>query len=443
MIEKEPKKISPMKKKKTSGGLPKRNNKKKMKPWKIVLIVLAVLVVLGVAGGIIAYSACYEDISNRPYEQKQKTQVISADGVMIAELFERNQTYVTLDQIPQDLVNALVATEDSRFYEHGGIDPIGIARSLVANIVGGDATGQGASTLTQQLARLLYLDDISTESGFMDSLTRKIKEISIAFQLEDKYTKDQILEMYLNEYFFGSNAYGVEEAAQTYFGKSVSQCNLAECAMLAGLPQAPSAYAPNSNFEAAKARQQQVLGRMVDAGYITQAQADEAYNTELTIIPLDQSEAALNNQITAGYEEFVAKALQEYAEYAAPTYMQQNNITDESEAIRAIRGELSSGGYIINTTVDTRYQNAAVETAAEYIDSYGLDVAAGEDTAIVSVNRDGSVVAYYGGASEVDMADTPVQPGSNIKPLYYSGVFEQGKISTNDTVVYEPTSFNG
>lgn len=435
--------------KKPRGGLPKKHPKKKS-PWKIALIVIAVLLVIGVVSGIIMYSACYEDISNRPYEQKQKTQVISSDSQVIAELFERNQTYVSLSQVPKDLQNALIATEDSRFYEHGGIDPRGIMRSLVSNIIGGDATGQGASTLTQQLARLLYLDDISTEDSTWDSIKRKVSEISIAFQLEKKYTKDQILEMYLNEYFFGSSAYGVEEAAKTYFGKDVSQLNLAECAMIAGLPQAPSAYAPNSDFEAAKNRQKQVLDRMVATGYITQEQADAAYNTELTIIPQDQALAAINNQITPGYEEYVQKALNTYAEYAAPTYMKQNNITDQDQAEEEIRDNLASGGYKIYTSIDTRFQNDAIETATATIENYGLDTRSepvdeypGEDVAIVSVDRDGAVKAYFGGVSDVDMADTPLQPGSNAKPLYYSGVFEKGILSPNDTVLDKTEDFGG
>ncbi|MEG2651050.1 MAG: biosynthetic peptidoglycan transglycosylase, partial [Eubacterium sp.] len=226
------------KRKKTTGGkgspqrgLPKKN-KAKLRPWQIVLIVLVILFIAGCATVFALYQANRVDISGDTYTTKEKTQIISSDNVVIAEIFSKNQSYVSLDQVPQDLRNALVATEDSRFYTHNGVDFFGIARSLVGNLVNRSATGQGASTITQQLARLLYLPDIGSEQTFSDSINRKFKEISIAWQLEEKYSKDQIMEMYLNEYYFGSSAYGVEEAAETYFGKTVAECNLAECAML-------------------------------------------------------------------------------------------------------------------------------------------------------------------------------------------------------------------
>ena len=156
--------------------------------------------------------------------------------------------------------------------------------------------------------------------------------------------------MYLNEYYFGSASYGVQAAAQTYFGKNVSDLNLAESAMLAGLPQAPSAYAPNANFEAAKNRQAQVLARMVKEGYITQEQADQAAATEITIMPW--SEEQTNDDIKDGYGAFINAALQEYAEALAPSVMKQKGV-DEEEAVKQIRENIANGGYRVYTTINT------------------------------------------------------------------------------------------
>ncbi len=308
----------------------------------------------------------------------------------------------------------------------------------MGNLLSGSATGQGASTLTQQLARLLFLPDISGEQTRTDSINRKFKEISIAWQLEDKYSKDQILEMYLNEYYFGSSAYGIEEAAQTYFGKTVSDCNLAECAMLAGLPQAPSAYAPNNDFEAAKARQGVVLGRMVKEGYITQAQADEAAATEIVVAPWSPDE--LNNQITDGYDAFVDQALEEYAKYQAPQVMKEQGLS-EDEAITYVRTQIAGGGYKIYTTVNTAYQTTAIDAVVSGLAGYGYDES--YTGALVSVDLDGAILAYYGGNTDLDMASSTRQPGSNIKPLYYSGAFEQGIFTPSSTIVDEKTTFGG
>lgn len=425
-------------------GLPRKSKpKKKMPPWKIVLITLAVIFVVGCISVFAFYQANRKDISDYSYQMKEKTQIFSADNQIIAELFTENRTYVSLDQIPKDLQNALIATEDSHFYKHNGIDYFGMARAMVSNVLSGSATGQGASTLTQQLARVLFDLDLADEQTITDSFSRKFKEISIAWQLEDKYSKDQILEMYLNEYYFGSAAYGVQAAAQTYFGKNVSDLNLAECSMIAGLPQAPTAYAPNSDFEAAKKRQSEVLGRMVKEGYITQEEADAAAAQELTIMPW--SETDINNQIRDGFDEFVSQALQQYAEYAAPAMMKERGLSEE-DAIQQIRNSIASGGYKLYTTVNVDYQNNAVEAVRSGLDRYGMTADIGDTGALVTVDQNGAVRAYYAGTNEfneVDMADTPRQPGSNIKPLYYSGAFEKGVYSPSDTIKDEPTSFGG
>ncbi len=430
--------------KKKSKGLPKKNKKKNGK--KIFLTVLTVLLILAAVGAVgiyLLYTANRMDISGIAYTPKEKTEIYTADHVQIASLYTQNRTYVSIDQVPQDLKNALVATEDSRFYSHNGVDYIGVLRALASNVLGRSSTGQGASTLTQQLARLLYLPDIATESTFMDSLNRKFKEISIAYQLEEKYTKDQIMEMYLNEYYFGSGAYGIEAASETYFGKPVSQLNLAECAMLAGLPQAPSVYAPNVDFEAAKARQKQVLQRMVAAGYITEQQSTDAYNTPINVVPW--SENSINNQISAGYQDYVNMVLQEYAKSVAPTVMKERGLS-EDEAIAYTRSNVASGGYKFYTTVYSTYQTDAISTMENRLANYGFDQSQGYTGALVTVDRDGAVMAYYGGNeaySDIDMADSPRQPGSNIKPLYYAQAIETGLYTTSSTLKDEPINING
>ena len=434
------KKKSPNKPRKSQQGVGLPKKKKKTKTWKKVLLILVILFTAGLVAGYIYYQGCRVDISDDVYQMKEKTEVYSSDNVKIGEMFTENRTYVNIDQVPDNLKNALISVEDSRFYSHGGVDYVGIARAFVSNLLNRSATGQGASTLTQQLARILYLPDISTESTFKESLDRKLTEISIAKQLEEKYSKDQILEMYLNEYYFGSGAYGIEEAAQTYFGKSISDVDLAEAAMLAGLPQAPSAYAPNSDFEAAKTRQKEVLDRMVSQDYITQEEADAAYAEELTIVPWSSEEAL--NMITDGYEKFVDQALEQYAEYAAESVMQERGVSRD-DAIDYIRTDLASGGYKIYCTVNTNYQQEAQTAMTTKLDAYGLDQANGDTGAIVTVDQDGAVLAYYGGNTDINTANTARQPGSNIKPLYYSGAIENGVVTTSTIISDEPISING
>jgi penicillin-binding protein 1A len=413
----------------------KKRKKKNHIALKIV-VVLLILSILGVGVLYSIYAANRVDISDYQYQAKDKTEIYSSDNVLIAELYIKNRTNVTIDQIPETLQQALIATEDSRFYKHSGIDLYGIARATVSNIVS-KGNGGGASTITQQLSRLLFLPDIATEQNISQTITRKLKEISIALQLEEKYSKAQILEMYFNEYYFGSSAYGIEEAARTYFNKSISEVNLAESAMLAGLPQAPSAYAPNSNFEAAKDRQLQVLERMVKEEYITQEESDAAAATEIII----RDPATINNddQIVDGYEAFVSRALNEYASTRASAVMQERGIT-EDQAISYIKENIASGGYRMYTTVNSTCQMDAIDSLVDGLDNYGMY---DETGSIVTVDLDGSVMAYYGGNTQIDMANTQRQPGSNIKPLFYAAAMDKGLISPSTLILDAYTDFGG
>ncbi len=201
-------------------------------------------------------------------ELQTPMQIYSSDGQLISQFGEKRRIPLTLNEIPKELVEAFIATEDSRFYEHGGIDPIGIARAALAVAVSGHAV-QGASTITQQLARNFFLSNKKT-------LTRKLKEIFIAIHIDHVLTKDEILQLYLNKIYLGHRAYGVGAAAQVYFGKNVNQLTLSEMAMIAGLPKAPSTMNPLYSLKRATERRNVVLMRMLSEHYITQVQYDQA-----------------------------------------------------------------------------------------------------------------------------------------------------------------------
>ncbi|MGY6027505.1 peptidoglycan glycosyltransferase/peptidoglycan DD-transpeptidase MrcA [Phytobacter sp. AG2a] len=195
-------------------------------------------------------------------------QVYSADGELIAQYGEKRRIPLTLSQIPPVMVKAFIATEDSRFYEHHGVDPVGIFRAASVALFSGHAS-QGASTITQQLARNFFLSPERT-------LMRKIKEVFLAIRIEQLLTKDEILELYLNKIYLGYRAYGVGAAAQVYFGKNADQLTLSEMAVIAGLPKAPSTFNPLYSLDRATSRRNVVLSRMVSEGYITQTQYAEA-----------------------------------------------------------------------------------------------------------------------------------------------------------------------
>ncbi|MCD6271798.1 MAG: transglycosylase domain-containing protein, partial [Deltaproteobacteria bacterium] len=194
------------------------------------------------------------------YRPSAVTRIYSSDNILLAELFAEKRDPVPIEDIPAFLKEALVATEDRKFYNHIGIDLKGIMRAIIKDIMAG-AFVEGASTITQQLTKTLFLTSRKT-------LMRKIKEALLALQLERRYTKSEILELYLNQVYFGSGAYGVESAARIFFGKSVKELNLAESALIAGMPKAPSVYSPLINPELAIKRRNIVLKQMLQTGII-------------------------------------------------------------------------------------------------------------------------------------------------------------------------------
>ena len=244
----------------------------------LVFFIVIIIGSIGISGAYLYLSNNLPKISSlEDYRPPIITTVYSDDNRKIAEFFKERRVLLPLSQMPEMLKKAFVAAEDARFYKHQGIDILSIFRAFYKNIEAG-AIIQGGSTITQQVTKSFLL---TPERSY----TRKIKEAILAYRIDKKFTKDEILYLYLNQIYLGHGAYGVEAASENYFGKSANELNLAECAILAGLPQAPSRYSPFKYPERAKQRQIYVLNRMVEEGFITNIQATEAINTVLDIKP--------------------------------------------------------------------------------------------------------------------------------------------------------------
>ncbi|MBQ4778949.1 peptidoglycan glycosyltransferase/peptidoglycan DD-transpeptidase MrcA [Pectobacterium versatile] len=264
-------------------------------------------------------------------------QVYSADGELIAQFGEKRRIPLKLDQIPPELVHAFIATEDSRFYDHHGVDPVGIIRAAYIALTSGHAS-QGASTITQQLARNFFLSPERT-------LIRKIKEVFLAIRIEQLLTKDEILELYLNKIYLGYRAYGVGASAQVYFGRPVDQLTLSEMAMIAGLPKAPSTFNPLYSYDRAVARRNVVLARMKDENYITQSQYD----------------VARNEKLVANYH---APDISFSAPYVAEMARQ--------EMVKRYGEDAYNDGYKVYTTVTKKLQTAAQDALRNNILAYDM-----------------------------------------------------------------------
>jgi penicillin-binding protein 1A len=271
------------------------------------------------------------ELSN--YRPKLPLRVFSEDNVLIGEFGEERRHLTPIGDIPKVMKDAVLAIEDARFYQHGGVDYIGVVRAALANL--GRIKSQGASTITMQVARNVYL---STEKTY----TRKIYEILLTFKLEHLLSKDQILEIYMNQIFLGNRAYGFAAAAEAYFGKSLQSLSVAEAAMLAGLPKAPSAYNPISNPKRAKSRQLYIIERMLENGFISADQAESAKREELRV------KSNANN--TGVHAEYVAETVRQlmFAQYGEETYTRGLNVyttlhaADQDVAYQALRRGLMS-----------------------------------------------------------------------------------------------------
>lgn len=360
-------------------------------------------------GGLVAYHAAQlPPISELTVPKRPPNiAILAADGSLLANRGETGGRTITIGEIPPYLPKAFVAIEDKRFYEHFGIDPVGITRAVVTNLRGRGGM-QGGSTLTQQLAKNLFLTQERTAA-------RKIQEAILALWLEQTYSKDQILELYLNRVYFGSGAYGVEAAAQRYFNKSARSVTIAEAAMLAGLVQAPSRLAPNRNPELAEKRAQLVIAAMADQGFITQQAAKTAL-----VAPAEAAE-----RIGAGS-----------VNYAADYVM---DVLDDF--IGAVDGDVT-----VLTTIDTKLQASAETILVEALAAQGAKLSASQG-AVVSLAPDGALRALIGGRdytkSQFNRATAARrQPGSSFKPFVYLTAIERGL--TPDTIRDDsPVSIKG
>ena len=298
--------------------------------WAVGLVFagfLSLLMVVGVAM-VMAYPQLPDTSDLAEYRPKLPLRIYTADGALMGEFGEERRNLTPIREIPQVMKDAVLSIEDSRFYQHGGLDYLGLIRASIANL--SKRKSQGASTITMQVARNVYL---STEKTY----TRKIYEILLTYKLEHLLTKDQILEIYMNQIFLGNRAYGFASAAETYFGKSLKDISIAEAAMLAGLPKAPSAYNPISNPKRARSRQLYIIDRMEENNYITAKQALEAKAEPLRIRPsIDK------NRIHA---EYVAETVRQlmFAQYGQETYTRGLNVyttlqsSEQNAAYQALR----------------------------------------------------------------------------------------------------------
>ncbi|WP_199739093.1 penicillin-binding protein 1A [Herminiimonas sp. KBW02] len=302
---------------------------------RLTLGVIGLITGLGVIGALILVFALAMAYPNLPaldsltdYRPKIPLRIFSADNVLIGEFGEERRNLVHIREIPDIMKKAVLAIEDDRFFEHGGVDYVGIVRAAVHNLSGG--ARQGASTITQQVARNFFLSSEQT-------LKRKIYEVLLAWKIEKNLTKDQILEVYMNQIYLGQRAYGFSSAAQIYYGKKLQQITIAEAAMLAGLPKAPSAYNPVVNPKRAKARQQYILQRMYQLGYISEPQYMQAKDEELKI--------KTNSSEFGVHAEYVAEMTRQlvYEQFKEETYTRGLNVfttitkADQDAAYLAVR----------------------------------------------------------------------------------------------------------
>ncbi|MEL4068696.1 transglycosylase domain-containing protein [Ochrobactrum sp. GPK 3] len=353
---------------------------------------------IGLAGVLVYFAAKMPpttdwEIPDRP----PNVRIVDVSGKLIANRGTTGGEAIGLHEMSAFIPKAVVAIEDRRFYSHFGIDPIGLARAIVTNAVSGRAV-QGGSTLTQQLAKNLFLSPDRT-------LERKVQEVMLALWLEHKYTKDQILEMYLNRVYLGSGAYGVDAASRRYFSKSAKDVNLMEAATLAGLLKAPSRLSPARDPEAAAARAKLVLGAMREEGMIDDQQVAIAESEPPTRAP----------SFWQGSENYVADKV--------------------VSALPALIGEAKTD-ITVETTIDLNLQSAGEEAIKDQISQNGkkMNVSQG---ALVSIDGTGAVRAMVGGvdyaASQFDrVTDARRQPASSFKPFVYLSALEQGR--TPDSV---------
>jgi penicillin-binding protein 1A len=382
----------------------------------LFVVLFGVLFFAGLIAGIVySYSRNLPDISRlADYQPESSTRIFARDGTLLASVYKENRTYVPLSRIPVVMQQAVIANDDHNFYYHHGVDFGGIIRAGFADLTHQEF--QGASTITQQLARKLFLND-------QVSISRKIQEALLAIEIERYYTKDEILERYLNIVYLGSGAYGVDAAAHTYFGEGVDKIDLAQAAMIAGVIAAPSDYSPFVNLALARDRQHHVLDRMAESGYITQAQADAAKDAPLGLAA--ERAPGLQGYLYPYYTTYVIAQLEKLFGKQA----------------------VEEGGLQVYTALDPKMQQEAqdaIDWGLRRAKTWGIHA---DEAALVSIRPStGEIVAMVGGKgftldNQFNRAwQARRQPGSSFKLYVYTAAIDSG-MPPNTLIDDAPVSY--
>ena len=382
----------------------------------IGIVILSLMAGIGVGIGFLTASMNTKADLSQDILPPVSSQIYDSAGNELANIHAtENRLPVKIEQVPVNLQHAFIAIEDNRFYEHNGIDPRGLLRAAWSNINDREIS-EGGSTITQQLAKNAYLTQERT-------MQRKIQEMFLAMKLEKQYTKQEILELYLNQIYFGQGAYGVEAAARTYFGKDVDQLNLSECALLAGIPKSPNYYSPFNDVQAAKSRRNVVLDQMVKYGYVGRMEAQDAKNEELK---LAQPAQLTDKREAAYFIDYVTQILID--KYGADAVYKE--------------------GLKVYTTIDMDMQHKAEAAVAGNLPDYGTDAngVMQPQASLVAIDpTTGYIKAMVGGRGSDQFNRATLaerQPGSAFKPFVFAAALENG--FTPDTVIEDsPITING
>ncbi|BAZ53191.1 1A family penicillin-binding protein [Nostoc sp. NIES-4103] len=371
-----------------------------------------------VAGGLVGLAISFRNLPDvrqlRNFFPSETTYIYDIKGKLLSSVHgEANREVVPLDRISPNLKRAVLASEDSHFYDHHGINPTGVGRAVVVNWAAGGVK-EGGSTITMQLVKNLFL---SQKRAF----TRKLAEAVLAIRLEQILSKDQILEMYLNQVYWGHNNYGVQTAARSYFDKSAENLTIAESAMMAGLIQAPEEFSPFASMKLAKQKQKEVLGRMLELNWISQQEYDDALKQEIKLGRIRSFQGSALPYVT--------------------------NTVAQELARKFGRDTLLKGGMRVQTTVDANFQRMAEETVVKWHKTLLGQGLYKNQIALVAIDpRTHFVKALVGGVdpkiSEFNRAtQAQRQPGSSFKPFVYYAGFASGKYTPDSIVVDSPVSY--
>lgn len=450
-----------MAKKNTYSRKPPKKRKRrrgKMRVARNIFMIIIILICLAIVGAMALLAVKY-DITPKTIIQYQKEAVelvenstadtfrpnkasviYSSDGSEIAKLYEEEEsTYLSFDDIPKDVINAFVSVEDRTFWENSGIDAKGIVRVLLTYIKSGGDTKHGASTITQQVARDIFLTNEK-------SLERKVKEIFIAQAMTKKYDKELIIEFYCNNCCFANATYGIEDASQTYLGKSASELSLSEAAYLCSIPNRPEYYDPFDDPAAAIERRDKILGDMEECGYISEAEMKAAIAEEIIVVPEESSKSEFHNYATTLAIQCATEYLMEYKydfafQYKFDSEEDYNTYQEDYQtAYDTAKRNLKTGGYQIYTSInlDAMEELQSVvdenlEWSSKKQENGVYDVQSG---LTVINNSTGKIVAAIGGRSQEETANmysfnyafqSAQQPGSTMKPLLvYAPALEEG-----------------